>query len=70
VTTRSKTLGGQLLKTTVAEWFEHKGQIRSDYPSERDMEIQSREWVAGEQIRELPVHLAILIIKGGLVKIN
>jgi hypothetical protein len=34
------------------------------------MEIQSREWVAGEQIRELPVHLAILIIKGGLVKIN
>jgi len=50
VATRSKSLGGQLLKMTAAGWFEHKGQIRSDCPS------------------EFPVHLAILIIKGGLVK--
>jgi hypothetical protein len=59
VAVRSKMLGGQLLKMTAADWFEHKGQIRSDYPSPRDMEIQSWEWVPGQQIGELPVHLAM-----------
>ncbi|MEZ5351823.1 MAG: hypothetical protein R2762_04250 [Bryobacteraceae bacterium] len=59
VAVRSRDLAAALLKMKAVEWFAKKEQIRSDYPGKGDLDIRSWEWVPGQAVGELPVHLNI-----------
>lgn len=54
---RDKNLAGELMKTTAADWFARKAQIKLDHPNPDDLAVHEWEWVPGQLVEpsQLPL---------------